>query len=60
MSEGTVARAFELTHSGSIGSVTELEKRLRTEGYTNVTEHLRSPGLRKQLISLMPEGARRY
>jgi hypothetical protein len=57
LSEGTVARAFELARSGLINSVADLEKRLREEGYANAAAHLRSPSLRKQLISLMLAGA---
>lgn len=53
--QGIIQRAFSLAGSGRFRDVGELEKALRREGFTQVTEHLTSRSLRTQLKALMAQ-----
>jgi hypothetical protein len=53
MSDGTVARAFELARAGTCRSVEDIKRQLRTEGYSSIPEHLSGPAIKKQLSSLL-------
>jgi len=46
-------RTFELAEAGDCRTISELEKRLKREGYTAVDAHLGGAGIRKQLRSLL-------
>jgi hypothetical protein len=51
--ESIIQRAFGLAASGSFRTVAELEKELKREGFTQVSDHLCGPSLRNQLKTLM-------
>ena len=55
--DGIMQRAFGLAASGSFRTVAELEKTLKREGFTQVSDHLCGPSLRTQLKKLMSEAA---
>jgi hypothetical protein len=46
-------RAFELARSGEVGTVLDLGRRLKAEGFEAVASHMASPSLRNQLGSTM-------
>ena len=50
-----IQRAFGLAASGSFQTVAELEKALKREGFTQVSDHLCGPSLRTQLKKLMTQ-----
>jgi hypothetical protein len=49
-------RAFELAAAGDCRTVSELEKRLKREGYSAVEAHLGGSSIRKQLRGLLAAG----
>jgi hypothetical protein len=51
--DSIIQRAFGLAASGSFQTVAEIEKALKREGFTQVSEHLCGPSLRTQLKKLM-------
>jgi hypothetical protein len=51
----TLERAFELAQSGQCATYNDLRKRLKSEGYSDSTEQLSFPALRKQLTKLIQE-----
>lgn len=53
-----VERAFTLAQSGDCRSLSEMEKQLKREGYSSVSEHLRGGSLRKQLKTLIAAAAK--
>jgi hypothetical protein len=55
--DSIIQRAFGLAASGSFRTVGELEKALKREGFTQVSDHLCGPSLRTQLKKLMAEPA---
>lgn len=50
---GTVARAFELAKSGTVKNVTEIARRLKAEGLTNVEAHLAVRTIKAQHMALI-------
>jgi hypothetical protein len=48
-----VERAFQLAASGDCQSIPEMEKQLKREGFSSVSEHLRGGTLRKQLKTIL-------
>lgn len=44
-----IERAFQLARSGACGSLTEIARALRTEGYRNVPAHLEGKAIRDEL-----------
>jgi hypothetical protein len=55
--DSLMQRAFGLAASGSCRTVAELEKALKREGFTQVSDHLCGPSLRTQLKQLMSRPA---
>jgi hypothetical protein len=55
--DSIIHRAFGLAASGSCRTVAELEKALKREGFTQVSDHLCGPSLRSQLKKLMAQPA---
>jgi hypothetical protein len=55
--ESIIQRAFGLAASGSFQTVGELERALKREGFSQVSDHLCGPSLRTQLKRLMAQGA---
>lgn len=55
--DSLMERAFGLAASGSFRTVAELEKALKREGFTQVSDHLCGPSLRTQLKKLMSRPA---
>jgi hypothetical protein len=51
--DSIIQRAFGLAASGSVHTVAELEKALKREGFSQVSDHLSGPSLRIQLKKLM-------
>lgn len=49
---GLIERAIELAKSGSYDQLDHIERQLKAEGYSSVTQHLSAPGLRRQLRDL--------
>jgi hypothetical protein len=49
VTDGTIARAFELARSGSYVSLEAVRKQLKKEGYSMINEHLAGPSFQKQL-----------
>jgi hypothetical protein len=47
-----IERAIELAKSGSYERITEIERQLNLEGYSQVALHLDAPSLRRQLNQL--------
>ena len=50
-----VERAFELASSGLYANVTEVQRALKTEGYTNIMGHTEPRTVRRQLANLCTE-----
>ncbi len=50
-----VERAFELASSGLYANVTEVQKALKAEGYTNIMGHTEPRTVRRQLAKLCVE-----
>lgn len=48
-----IARAFELAKAGSCRSVEDIERKLTTENYDGIFQHLAAPGLRRELRHVM-------
>jgi hypothetical protein len=46
-------RAFDLAGSGSCRTISDLEKQLKREGYSQVAAHLSGLSIRRQLRSLL-------
>jgi hypothetical protein len=55
--ECIIQRAFSLAASGSFQSVAEIEKALKREGFSQVSDHLSGPSLRNQLKKLLRQPA---
>jgi hypothetical protein len=53
--ENPIERAFNLARSGACGNMSELEQRLKREGYTSVLDHLKGPSIRRQLQELFQD-----
>jgi hypothetical protein len=51
--EGIIERALELAGDGRHRSMSDLEIRLKQEGFDQVYEHLRGAGIRQQLRQAM-------
>lgn len=50
-----VQRAFELASSGQYANVTELQKGLKSEGYSNIMGYTEPRAVRRQLAKLCVE-----
>ena len=48
----TVERAYELAKSGSCADLNDIKRKLRSEGYGNVTPHLSASLLSRELRAL--------
>ena len=53
--EGTIERALELARDGHHRSMSDLEMRLKREGFDHVYEHLRGSSIRQQLRQAMAD-----
>ena len=51
----TLERAFELARSGDCRVVDDIRKRLKSERYSQVDEHLSGPSIKRQLHKLCIE-----
>jgi hypothetical protein len=49
----TLERAFELAGSGSCRTISDLEKQLKREGFSQVAAHLSGLSIRKQLRNIL-------
>lgn len=50
---GIIERAFQLARSGEFGTISDVGKRLRQEGYERVDLHLAGGSLRAQLRQML-------
>jgi hypothetical protein len=48
-----IERAYEIARAGVAQNLSELERRLKSEGYSSVSQHLAGPSLRKELAKLI-------
>jgi hypothetical protein len=53
--DSIIRRAFGLAASGTFRTVAELEKALKREGFSQVSDHLCGPSIRMQLKKLMSQ-----
>lgn len=58
MNRHPMERAFVIARSGECKNMVELERRLKTEDFSSVSEHLSARSLRRQLQSIMKASAR--
>lgn len=47
--KGAVERAFELAQDGSCSTIELIRRRLKSEGYSSVAEHIGGPAIVRQL-----------
>lgn len=50
-----IERAFAMATTGRFHTIAELERALKQEGFSQVSEHLSGPSLRAQLKKLMSQ-----
>ena len=50
-----IERAYELGRTGQCRSISELENRLKREGYSAVQEHLVGLGLRREMRAIFAD-----
>lgn len=50
-----IERAYELGRSGQCRSISELEKRLKREGFSAVQEHLGGLGTRREMRAIFAD-----
>ena len=55
--QNTIERAFQLARSGSVQTLDDLRRRLKSEGYEAVEAHLAGAAIRKQLAQIFADTA---